>query len=116
MNLHEHDELRGHSLVPTPEEMRIIPNLYETEGTPNPLKTIVLRYFAGSGATWLISEVDPRSWLMFGYCDFGIGIAEWGYVDLHELAELRVAGPLGISVLAERDLSFTPRPFEDLTR
>lgn len=111
MNLHTLDQLRGHSLVPTTEDLARIPNLYETEGTPLDDKVIHLRYFAGGSAEWLIAELDPNEWLMFGLCDLGLGFPEWGYVSLVELCELHVQSPQGLPVYAERDLHWRPLAF-----
>ncbi|MDP9821049.1 DUF2958 domain-containing protein [Nocardioides massiliensis] len=108
-DLHEHDEARGHSLVPTPEELVAMPRLYATDGKPFAQKVIHLRYFAGSSAQWLIAEADPASWVMFGWCDLGLGMPEWGYVSLHELAGLRLSVPY--PAFAERDLYWSPRTF-----
>lgn len=110
-DLHALDSLRGHSLVPTAEELAVIPKLYETDGLPFADKTIHLRYFAGGSAEWLIAEVDPDQWLMFGHCDLGLGFPEWGYVSLEELCALRVRTPQGFPVYAERDLYWSPRTF-----
>lgn len=110
-NLHSLDKYRGHCLVPTIDELATIPLLYATDGQAFDSKTVRLRYFAGGRAEWLITELDPDSWLMFGWCDLGLGLAEWGYVDLHELAELCVHTPQGLPVYVERDLAFEPTPF-----
>ncbi|MBR0854784.1 DUF2958 domain-containing protein [Bradyrhizobium liaoningense] len=65
----------------------------------------VAKFFSpDTGATWLISEVDPDNVdSLFGLCDVGLGFPELGYVSLAELEALR--GPLGLPV--ERDLHFT---------
>lgn len=110
-HLHALDRLRGHSLVPTPEELKAIPHLYETDGVAFDKKTIHLRYFAGGSAEWLISEADRDEWLLFGYCDLGLGTPEWGYVSLIELCELQARGAYGMAVYAERDLHWVPRLF-----
>lgn len=111
-DLHNLDKLRGHSLVPTPEELAAIPKLYETDGLPFADKTIHLRYFAGGSAEWLITEISPEEdWLMFGHCDLGLGFPEWGYVSLVELCLLRTRSPQGHPIYAERDLHWTPKTF-----
>lgn len=113
--LHSLDAQRGHSLLPSPTELAGLPRLYETDGIEFRDKTIHLRYFAGSSAQWLIAEADPDSLLLFGHCDLGLGFPEWGYVDLHELASLKARSPQGFPIYAERDLTFRPRLFSDLT-
>lgn len=56
----------------------------------------VIKLFAGSNATWLLTEFDPDRLTFFGLCDLGSGFPELGYVDL---------ASLGI-INAERDLYF----------
>ena len=64
-----------------------------------------LKLFAPWGAaTWLISEYDPETKIMFGLCDLGLGSPELGYVSLDELEGVRGFGGLSI----ERDLIFEP--------
>ena len=115
-DLHALDHARGHSLVPTVEELAAIPKLYETDGQPFLEKKIYLKYFAGSSATWHIAEVDPEpdSWILFGHCDLGLGFPEWGSVDLHELASLSVRTPQGFPIYAERDLQFLPKLWSEV--
>jgi Protein of unknown function (DUF2958) len=56
-----------------------------------------------SGATWLLTELDPEDPdLAFGLCDLGQGFPELGSVRLSEIAELR--GPGGLAI--ERDIHF----------
>lgn len=65
---------------------------------------VVKLFTPDAGATWLLTEVDPRdSDLAFGLCDLGLGFPELGNVSLTELATIR--GGLGLPV--ERDLHFT---------
>jgi len=94
-----------------------IPRLDSTDATPFSDKTIFARLFAlGSAATWLIAEYDPDERIAFGYADlFGQGSAsgaEWGYVSIQELEELRFLGVPRIKV----DSGFQPRPFTDCVR
>jgi hypothetical protein len=94
-----------------------IPPLYSTEVKSVDDTIIAFRLFAlGSAASWLISEYDPEQRLMFGYCDlFGIGKmggAEWGYISLDELEQLRFLGIPRIEI----DKSFEPKPFRDCVR
>ena len=55
-------------------------------------------------ATWLISEYDPKTQIMFGLCDLGMGFPELGYVSLDEVLDVKL--PLGLSI--ERDKYFEP--------
>jgi len=63
----------------------------------------VLKLFGGGAATWLISEYDPDTGLMFGLADLGMGMPEMGYIDFNELAALRFP-PFGLPI--ERDMYF----------
>ena len=64
-----------------------------------------LKLFSPWGAaTWLLSEYDPETKVMFGLCDLGMGCPELGYVSLDELEGVRGFGGLSI----ERDLIFEP--------
>ena len=56
-------------------------------------------------ATWLISEYNKETGIMFGLCDLGQGIVEFGYVSLDELKDIKL--PFGLSI--ERDMSFEPK-------
>lgn len=94
-----------------------LPSLDSTDSTPFAEKTIQARLFAlGSAATWLIAEYDPLERIAYGYADlFGQGVAggaEWGYVSIGELEELRF---LGIPRV-ELDAHFTPKRFADCVR
>jgi hypothetical protein len=61
----------------------------------------VVKFFNPTGSgTWLITELDPETNLMFGLCDLGMGYPEIGYVSFDELREVRCAFGLGI----ERDM------------
>ena len=88
----------------TDEIKKALPELYTTEEIPCEDKAIVVKFFNPMGSqTWEIVEgtEDPVSsdWLLFGKCDLGYG-AEWGYVSLSELQNLKVGLGMGI----ERDI------------
>ena len=57
----------------------------------------------GSG-TWLITEHNTETGLMFGLCDLGHGFVEFGYVSMEEIKNIRL--PFGLTI--ERDKSFEP--------
>ena len=64
----------------------------------------VVKYFGGSGCTWLITEMDSADEdTLFGLCDLGMGFPELGIVSLEELKSMRFP-PFGLGV--ERDLHF----------
>jgi hypothetical protein len=64
----------------------------------------VVKFFSPTGAaTWLITELDPETNIMFGLCDLGFGSPEMGNVSFDELKSVRVQFGLEI----ERDKWFT---------
>jgi hypothetical protein len=75
----------------------------QAKGREEDFFPIVKLFTPDTGATWLLSELDPEDPdIAFGLCDLGLGFPELGYVSLSELEELR--GPLGLPV--ERDIHF----------
>lgn len=64
----------------------------------------VVKFFGGSAATWLITEMDADGDTLFGLCDLGLGSPELGYVSLAELSKQRFK-PFGLPL--ERDKWFT---------
>ena len=56
-------------------------------------------------ATWLLTELNQDTGILFGLCDLGLGCAELGYVSLQELEQVR--GPVGLTI--ERDLHWKPK-------
>lgn len=70
---------------------------------PFDFKPVVKLFTPDAGATWLLTEIDPRDTdIAFGLCDLGMGEPELGNVSLTELSTVR--GQLGLPV--ERDLYF----------
>jgi len=84
---------------PTPEQLAMIPKLYETENVPLKDKPILLHFFIGS-CDWFISEFDGED-LFFGYAilNSDTEMGEWGYISFNELKQIRV--PPGIEVDCE---------------
>jgi hypothetical protein len=74
------------------------------QGLPkDDLRPIVKFFCPWSGATWLLTEIDPdEPDIAFGLCDVGLGVPELGNVRLSELSALR--GPGGRRI--ERDCWF----------
>lgn len=130
----EIDRLRGHRIQP--DSLDGVPDLYATDDIEPIDKTIHLHYFTGN-CDWWIAEVDPdpKGALMFGFVCLGDpAMAEWGYVDLEELALVRAPGPrvgvvqsselgddwrpvkhLGqLPIVVERDLHWKPKPFSEI--
>ena len=44
-------------------------------------------------------STEDRDWLLFGKCDLGFDMAEWGYVSLSELEALDVGLGMGLSLI-----------------
>ena len=64
---------------------------------------VVKLFTPDAGATWLVTEIDPKTPIVFGRCATSAwSFAEYGTVWLPEIAALR--GKLGLPV--ERDFSF----------
>jgi len=64
---------------------------------------VVKLFLPGSGATWLLTELDPDDDdLAFGLCDVGQGFPELGYVSVGEI--MSVKSEPGLFV--ERDVFF----------
>lgn len=67
------------------------------------LLPVVKLFTPDAGATWLLSEIDPKDPdIAFGLCDLGLGFPEPGCASLSELSRLR--GMLGLPI--EQDLHF----------
>lgn len=67
-------------------------------------KPVVKLFTPDTGATWLLTELDPDDPdIAFGLCDLGLGFPELGSVRLSEIAAVR--GPLGLPI--ERDRFFS---------
>lgn len=93
--------------------------LYTQDGKGGDSK-IVVKYFGGSAATWLITEGEPEpggDWLLCGFVTLGLPdefapgklLWEWGYVRLSELQSLRFP-PFGLGV--ERDILVEPGKYK----
>ena len=64
-----------------------------------------LKLFDPTGsATWLITEYDKETQMLFGLCDLGMGFPELGYVSLDEIKSIKGHYGLGI----ERDMYWKP--------
>ena len=72
---------------------KALPPLYSTENVHPDEKEIIVRFFNPMGSqSWEIAEgsEEDGDWLLFGKCDLGFDMAEWGYVSLSELESLSV--------------------------
>jgi len=81
---------------PSKERLDKVPKLYATEGIPVQDKEIHLHFFIG-GTDYYISEFDGED-IMFGFCILNndLEMAEWGYISLAELREIKVKGWLEV--------------------
>ena len=96
-------------LIPD-EILSSIPDLYETEGSLNPICHAKL-FTPDSNWTWYIIEFSKADRdTCYGYVQ-GLE-SELGYFSLSELE--KVHGALGLAI--ERDLSFTPIPFTTIKK
>jgi len=87
-----------------------IPDLYETEGSINPICYVKL-FTPDSNWTWYIIELSKADTsTCYGYVQ-GMD-SELGYFALEELASIH--GPLGLAI--ERDTSFTPTSFTQVKK
>jgi hypothetical protein len=66
-----------------------IPKLYETEEIPAEKKIIYQKWeIPQIGFYWLISELDKKENLAFGYANLNDDhFAEWGYISIEELID-----------------------------
>lgn len=111
---------RGHAFLPPKAILRRIPALFATEGTTPFDKTIWAHYFAG-GSDYYIAELDQETCEAYGYTRHASHPdgAEWGYIDLPELEEVRVSGLFGGRlvpglVIIERDMHWKPCKFSEI--
>ena len=89
----------------TKEIQKKLPNLYAMESEDPSNVKVPLKLFNPCGAaTWFITEMDPETGVMFGWCDLGMGMPELGYVNLDELKSVRL--PFGLKI--ERDIHWNP--------
>lgn len=87
-------------MLMTKEIAKKLPALYGNEGkTPSDTKVPLKLFSPVSPATWYVTEYDPETGDMFGWCDLGFGCPELGYVNLNELKQIVL--PWGLKI--ERD-------------
>lgn len=74
-------------------------NMRNVEHDPQPVVKLQLE---GADCVWLLTELNPDNpMIAFGLCDLGMQSAELGYVDLSELASLRL--PFDVTVQPDED-------------
>jgi hypothetical protein len=95
--------------APTKNQLAKIPMLYSTEKTPLQDKIIYMHFFLG-GSDWYIAEFDSVD-LLWGYAILNGDLqnAEWGYISLQELKNIKVRG-----MEVERDRYWKPVKFSEI--
>ena len=85
-----------------------IPRLYETDSIPFEKKIIYQKWeIPQIGFYWLISELDKKQNLAFGYANLNDdNFAEWGYISIEELMDNG----------ASLDRTWTPVTFEEAVK
>lgn len=79
---------------------------FQLEGKCEPDFFPVVKLFAGSSCTWLLTELDPEDEdIAFGLCDLGMGFPELGSVSIKEIE----TSCRQLRVLVEIDQHFDPR-------
>lgn len=75
------------------DEQRILLLANGRESLENPgfdPAPVVKLFTPDAGGTWLLTEIDPDDHdHAFGLCDLGLGMPEFGWVSLQELATVR---------------------------
>lgn len=88
-------------------ENQLIKNpIYSKDGQGDAAK-VVVKFFGGSSATWLVTEggkTDDVDWELYGKFTLNGIDWEWGYVMLSDLMSIRFR-PFGLGV--ERDIYFS---------
>jgi hypothetical protein len=82
--------------IPSQERLDKIPKFYATESIPLKDKLIYLHFFIG-GCDWYIAEYDGND-LFWGYAILNDDhdCAEWGFISLTKLTEIKIDGGLEI--------------------
>ena len=91
---------------PTKKQLAKLPKLYATEKVKLENKMIRMHFFIGS-SDWYIAEFDGVD-TFFGYAILNgdLQMAEWGYVSLRELKEIKVG-----YVEVDREIHWKPKKF-----
>jgi len=86
---------------------------FEKTGRQGENPTVIAKFFNPCGrGHWYATEYHPEERLFFGFVRlFYDHNDEWGDFSLDELEQLRCP-PLGLPI--ERDLHFTPKPFDEI--
>jgi hypothetical protein len=98
---------------PTEKELKKIPAFYSNEKTP-PEETMIHMHFFIGGCDWYCSEYSSEEQMFFAFAILNSDLmnAEWGYVSMRELCEIKVGGFLEV----DRDLHFKPTKTKDIKK
>ncbi len=77
----------------TKEQMEQIPALFTTEDIENPIVHLEIK---SGNTTCLVTEIDEKHELMFGFCEVVKGCGELGYVSIREIEELSERYYIGV--------------------
>jgi hypothetical protein len=108
------DGPRKHQLLPDSVAKKL-PPLRGQEKNPDPIAHVKL-FSPYSGATWFLTEYDPKTGEAFGWADMGMGMGEYGYIDVGDLAMTVRVMRGGNLPLIERDLYWKPCPMSEARR
>lgn len=109
---------RGHDFYPSDAERASYPDLYETKEVPLESKQIVAHFFTrgGVGEWWLVELERGNETALTGFGFADLGDLEAGYFDLVALESLRIERDGRPTIIIERDLHWTPRPWSQVKR
>ena len=78
------------------EQIKDIPNLYETESIKDPKVYLKITCL---DSTWLITELNKEDNLAFGFCEVQKGLGELGYVSIQEIEDLQRYYPIQVEMV-----------------
>src|SRR4051812_20378940 len=83
-----HRDWRGHDFWPPADVLAEIPPYNSTQHMPSWNTFVYVHYFVGA-CDWWVTELDRAELVAFGYVCLGDpSMAEWGSIDLVDLAEV----------------------------
>jgi hypothetical protein len=77
----------GQYLATKEQYNKLVHNHETNEGGSKDYAPVIKLFTPMASCTWLISELDPNTGMMFGLCDLGMGFPELGSVSLAEILE-----------------------------
>jgi len=99
--------------TPGIERLARMPGLYGTENVPLQEKMIHLHFFIGD-SDWYVCEFDGDLFFGFAILNGDLEMAEWGYVSLGDLEDLRIGGRLEVD--CETEESWRIRPAREVEK